>query len=304
MSVESRLREELHAQASVRRELPAVGHIHARAARRRRRRTTAVGAAAVVAAILVVTAAAVLPQQQTPARIAVLAAAPDATRSAGTARVEVRIGVRETMPLALAARGQIDFGSQRAVLDTWAVVADTGKPFHDCTHRRWFFDGPRVYVPLSYLDQDTIPPDCPDPASGPWVMDRDGTRLADVLTFGLGNPAQATNLVDAVIDRGALTNRVATTMRHTTTTRFDAVIPTLALREYLGSYAVQQVDHVGLELYVDSEGRLARIVAEWMYPPAVPGGPQFTQVRQVDFLDFGEPVTITLPRPDQLAVEE
>jgi len=300
MAVESRLREEFSAQAATARALPPVEQIHARAARRRRRHSAAVGAAAIMATVAVIAVAAVLSQQRTPARIEVLAAAPDATRAAGTARIEVRIGVHETMPLALAAHGHIDFGSQRALLDTWAVLADTGKP-QDCTHKRWLFDGSRIYVPLTYLTAgNVILNECPDPASGPWVVDPDGLGLDEVLSFGLGTPTQATAVIDEVVERGAVTGRTATTIRGATATRFDAVVPLAALREHLGNHTVEHVDQVRLELYVDDRGRLARIVAEWTFPPTVPTTPHFTQVRQVDFLDFGAPVSITLPRPDQL----
>lgn len=227
-----------------------------------------------------------------------VAAAPDATIEAGTARIAV-VGAVEGVPLLgpftlTVAEGEVDFARQRALLHR-QVPGVSGVPLlsrllpepiellHDgrATYLRLPVDGQRAWVRLTDLPDDPVT----DPSAA---------------APGLSNPAAALGLLRAldgvpeVLGEENVRGQSSTRMR--VTVDLDAAADALTGRAEdiaRGLGRLRGRGDLPMEVWLDGDNRVTRL--RYAVETSVAGVSRITLVTDLELYDFGVAVDIRTP---------
>lgn len=243
-----------------------------------------------------------------------LRAATAATVAAGTARTSYLATLSDLPgrrgPVSLKGSGAVDFvaARMRTRLDLSQALEDPGSPDVDPSWETVAVDGV-VYLRSPMLS-DLFGAETPwlmiDPASG--ILDAAGgvSPLAQLAGAEGGGPlALLAGLVEgSVVDLG--TGEVD----GTTTTHLQAQIDVVAAVDHAGGAnesdspgLARFVDglgarRLGVDAFLDNQGRVRRLVYEHQLPAEGGGGSQRVEL---GYSDFGQPVTIPVPPPEEVS---
>ncbi len=223
----------------------------------------------------------------------VLAAAARRTLAAGTAHysLEVRSSVKGLAPSTAKATGAIDFRSSRSQLDMTFESSGRKLKF------RVIYDRGMLY--------EKLPPELAGTSGKPWLKLDMTTALGGASSqFNVNDPGGIVAFLygaDAVSEEGTeMVRGVPTTcyMGSLDPKRAAEQLPP----EYRGQY-MDSLEGVGAAgpipatLWVDRQGLIRRI--QLVRKATIKGKPS-TSRTIVEYFDFGEPVNIKLPPPDQV----
>lgn len=247
-----------------------------------------------------------------------LAAAPAATMAAGTAHTS--FGAKITRPAGASAPdpkgagdplsfdgdGVIDFanGRGRTNLDLTRLLAAQYVDNVDGNFET-VIDGDIIYVRSPFL-ASMVAAETPWLKVDPSTIDS-GTGIDLGQLSGLGSPESGAHLgFLAGVVKGSVTDLGTETIRGSTTTHYRGTVDLGAAVEAAGAlvdaeqfkrFAAALGPELVVDAFLDDDGRLRRL----SYDQPVPGTPGGASQRvEVEYFDFGAPVDISIPTPDQV----
>lgn len=246
-----------------------------------------------------------------------LAAAPAATMAAGTAHTS--FGAKITRPAGASApdpkgagdplgfegEGVIDFanGRGRTDLDLTRLLAAQYLDDVDGNFET-VIDGDLVYLRSPFLASMVA-------AETAWLkVDpstiESGTGIDLGQLSGLGAPESGAHLAFlAGVVKGSVRDLGTETIRATTTTHYRGTVDLGAAVEAAGAlvdaeqfkrFAATLGSELVVDAFLDDDGRLRRL----SYDQPLPGGQGGVSRAEVEYFDFGAPVDISIPTPDQV----
>ncbi|MGI9118798.1 MAG: hypothetical protein ACR2G7_01490 [Acidimicrobiales bacterium] len=251
-------------------------------------------------------------------RRARLEAAPAATIAAGTAHTS--FGAKATLPagasvpeaegtgdpLSFDGEGVIDFanGRGRTNLDLTALMAAQGPGQVDGNFET-VIDGDIVYVRSPFLASLVA-------AETPWIKvdpstieSGTGIDLGELSALGSFESGAHLAFLGGVV-KGSVRNLGTETIRATTTTHYRGTVDLRAAVEAAGAlvdperfnrFATALGPELVVDAFLDDGGRLRRL----SYDQPLPGGQGGASQRvELEYFDFGAPVNISIPTPDQV----